>query len=439
MAGKFDNFHKIEMLLKHGRVRAATQFLYEQLEKYPDRIEPVLQLGAFYRRRKKYDLAKIIYERGLRKFPKAPALLSNYGNLLTDLKEFDLAEVYLLRARSIHSSHDIVRNLGLHYFHRGKPKEALALFELLVEDQPDNADYHWHRALCLLHLKRFKEGWEAYEWRTQLHPNLYPTRKYKKWCGENLSGKTICVTLEQGLGDALNFLRFVPLLHKLGAVVFLESKPVFEGVFKCISGVQLIDSDERVESIDYYVPIMSLPFLLGLTTENQLFELDQPLAIKERTAFSFPSSGKKKVGLIWAGKKTPKDRSCDLSNFNFLFFNSDIQVYSFQFDSRKSDIEKNGYENFIIDLSSHIYNFYETALLLKEMDYVITVDTSAAHLAGLIGVPVKLMLLHYSDWRWFEGKSTPWYPAMTLYRQHQPDDWSQAILELRRDLEMSEE
>ncbi len=424
------------MLLKHGRVRAATQFLYEQLEKYPDRIEPVLQLGAFYRRRKKFDLARIIYERSLRKFPKSPALLSNYGNLLTDLKEFDLAEIYLLQAHKIHGGQDIVRNLALHYFHRGKPTEALELFESLLANDPHNADYHWHHALCLLHLKRFGEGWEAYEWRTQLYPNLYPVRKYKRWRGENLFGKVIYVTLEQGLGDTLNFLRFVPLLHKLGATVYLESKPVFEELFRCIPNVCLVDADEVIEPVDYYVPIMSLPYRLGLTTEKQIFELDQPLALKGRTNFSFPSVDKKKIGLIWAGKKTPKDRSCELSHFSFLFCNPDIQVYSFQFDGRKSDIEKNGYENFVIDLSAHLYNFYETALLLKEMDCVITVDTSGAHLAGLVGVPVKLMLLHYSDWRWFEGKTSPWYPAMTLFRQHQPNDWSQAVFNLQQDLDM---
>jgi len=419
-------------LEKNRRFKAVEDLLHNLLDQSPSHLDASLQLGVFYRKYKKLPQAKLVYSRALSWHPHDAALLSNYGNVLSDLKEYEEAEQLLKKSLEIKPSPATTRNLALHYFHRGMPTQALALFNQLITENTNDADAHWHKALCLLHLKQFKEGWAEYEWRLKLHSHLYEVPKKALWQGEDLQGKSITLFSEQGLGDTLQFTRFINRLIKQGAKVILRVQEPLVPLLRHMRDVHVTSVLEPSIDTDYVLPLLSLPSVLKLETDNDLRLHGFRLGFQHEEAnYRIPETSNRKIGLIWAGKKTPKDRSCALENLSFLVENPNIDLFSFQFDSRKKDLTQLGFDRYITDLSPHIGDFLQTALLMQQMDVIISVDTSAAHLAGILGIETKLLLLHYSDWRWFEGASSPWYPEMTLIRQAKPNCWQAAIEQLK--------
>ncbi|MBF0354820.1 MAG: glycosyltransferase family protein [Alphaproteobacteria bacterium] len=368
--------------------------------------------------------------RALALHPNDPGTLSNLGNALRDCGRLAEAEAVLKKAVEIKpEAAEYWNNLGLVWRDANHPKECLSALDKALSIRPDYPEAAWDRALTLMMLNDYKNGFPAYESRWRLEkspPRAYP---YPRWQGEPLAGKFLFLHDEQGFGDALQFARFVSLLAAQGARIVMECQPELARLFKALPGVaQVVPRGTHIERADYWAPLLSLPGILGLGTDDLMPATPYLKAVSEPKA-RLIGQDRFKVGLVWAGKMTPRDRSIELERLLPLAADPRVLLVSLQIGPRKDDIEKLHARPLIADLSPAIQDFADTAALLAQLDLLVTIDTATAHLAGAMGIPTFLMLLYYSDWRWGpSGESTPWYASLRLFRQARYGDW-QAPLE----------
>ncbi|MEQ9566483.1 MAG: glycosyltransferase family 9 protein, partial [Pseudomonadales bacterium] len=189
-----------------------------------------------------------------------------------------------------------------------------------------------------------------------------------------------------------------------------------------VTGVgTLVEKGRPLPEFDLHVPLLSLPHVLGVgESDLQKISADPYITppVGKSVRLAPPPGTVLKVGLIWAGKLNPRDRSCALENLLPILSAKGAAFYSFQIDERRSDLDKLGLNAFVTDLGDHIHDFGDSAALMQAMDLVISIDSSPAHLAGALGVPVWMLQLYTTDWRWLVDRAdSPWYPTMRIYRQ----------------------
>lgn len=317
---------------------------------------------------------------------------------------------------------------------------AAKFLSVALESKPDDAQARFNRSLYLLGAGDWERGWPEYDSRMDLYTLDFPDMGVPLWKGNaSLDGKLIWVTNEQGVGDQIQFSRYVPWLQSKGASVIFDSRAEladfsFEnGVITRTMGlagkykVPLHPTTGRKP--DYQIPIMSLPSRHKTTPETV-----PPACWFKKVAEQFNvkidgEPGKKKIGLIWAGSKEhPGDhvRSMPLHALIPLTGNNDCEFYSFQVGERAPDLETCGAQPLIHGLALRMW--MQTAASLRHMDALVTVDTGCAHLAGAMGVKTFLMVSTEPDWRWgLEGDSTPWYPSFKIIRQEKRGDWAGVV------------
>jgi len=280
----------------------------------------------------------------------------------------------------------------------------------------------------------YAKGWPQYEhrWNFEHLAGTLPNFVSPRWAGQDLKGKTILVCHEQGLGDVIQFIRFVFGLHDAGAKVILQVNDNLAPLFSGSDVIdQIIDVADTPTDFDYWTPIMSVPGLLGVTLENLPHQLQYLTARTDLVKAWQDRLGFKKrlrVGICWSGRPDSwinqhKAMSLDYmlslikKNPNTEWINLQVECTAQQAEI----LEQHGVKNF----SSLIGNFADTAALIHHMDVVISVDTAVAHLSGALGRPVWIPLNWYgTDWRWLLGKdSSPWYPSARLFRQPAMGDW----------------
>ncbi|HET9716800.1 MAG TPA: tetratricopeptide repeat protein [Pseudolabrys sp.] len=316
-------------------------------------------------------------------------------------------------------------------------EEATACFRQALTLDRNYADAHFNNALSLLALGRLKEGFSEYEWRWKRTGMADLRRKYRGrlWLGEfPLDRRTILLTAEQGLGDTIQFVRYVPLLARSGTTVVLEVQPELQALLGQMSGVSsCIARGESLPRYDVYCPLGSLPH--ALKTEAELIPADIPYlqADAARIAKWRPSIEAlpgKRIAIAWAGHAqhaNDRNRSIDLRLLESLFGMEGVSFVSIQRELRSDDatvLESHG----ITSLGPGLVDMADTAAVTASVDLTIAVDTSVAHLAGAMGRPVWVMLPFSPDWRWTAaGERSPWYPQARLYRQRAIGDWPNVI------------
>lgn len=333
---------------------------------------------------------------------------------------------------------------------RGFAEEALACQAKIVEELPGYALGHFNFAAQLLANGDYARGWREYEWRW--HCPDFPSFNRRHlplplWQGESLAGKHILVWMEQGHGDAIQFLPLVSRLLKQGAKVTLEVVPNLIRLFSAsLPGVSVLARPERPEQpskgegLDCRVPIMSLPMRLGLSADDlplasaYMHPLGKDASIwRERLS----SSVGLKVGLVWAGdSKHGSDhrRSLGFEWLRPLLDVSGVSWHSLQMGPAARQLQNAAG---VRDLAPQFRDFADTAAAVSALDLVITVDTAVAHLAAAMGKPVWLLLSALGEWRWgYEAETTPWYPVMRLFRQPRPGAWEDVIRAVRDALVM---
>ncbi len=321
--------------------------------------------------------------------------------------------------------------------------EALRSCESAVALAPDFAFGHWNHSLLLLLMGDLRAGFDKYHWRWQTDTFQVIRRKFPQplWLGQqDLHGATVLLHAEQGLGDTIQFCRYAPLLAERGARVIFEVETALYDLLRTLPGVDtLVRQRDPLPAFDLYCPLMSLPIGCGTTLDTvpcavpylrtnpaKVWAWQDRLGPKTRPH----------VGLVWSGSTTHQAdhlRSLMLSDL-LDSLPAEFEYISLQKEIRPGDmdaVQPSGMAHFGDDLLT----MDDTAALCACMDLVIAVDTSVAHLAGALGLPVWVLLPHMPDWRWLlERSDSPWYPSARLYRQQRAGDWSAPLAQVRADL-----
>ncbi len=333
----------------------------------------------------------------------------------------------------------------------GRDADALKAHDKAVELDPRKASAHFKRSLTLLTLGQYSEGWEEYEWRKKL-PVPIGVRTFSQpqlSRIENVKGATVFIYGEQGLGDCIQFCRYATLLAEQGAKVILESPKALFQMFKSLNGVsQLIEAGQPVPAFDYHCAIMSLPHLFKTTLESIPSRVPYLFAGTDKIEKWSNRLGKKakpRIGLVWSGGFRPDQpdmwavsqrKKMPLTKFSPLK-DIDAEFYSLQKGeaavSELKTLQSNHWDGpAIIDLTDELNDFSDTAALIENLDLIISVDTSTAHLAGAMAKPVWVLNRFDIDWRWLPN--SPWYPGTKIYKQKEPDNWDDVIATVRTDL-----
>jgi tetratricopeptide (TPR) repeat protein len=335
-------------------------------------------------------------------------------------------------------------------------EDALASYDKAIALKPDYADAFVSQSLFFLMMGRFEQGWRQYEWRKKQNKPIAP-RTYPRplWLGEqNIEGKTLFIHWEQGLGDLIQFCRYAKLAADLGARVILEAPKPLMSLLTTLSGVaQLIETGSPLPPFDYQCPLLSLPLAFKTTLSSipatipyLKCNLEKSRLWKERLG----ERHKRKVGLVWSGGLRPDQpemwfidsrRNIPLDKLAVLK-HPDIDFYSLQkgepAESELAELLRHNWEGpHIVDFTSQLNDFSDTAALVENLDLVVTVDTSTAHLAGALGKPVWILNRFDTCWRWLLNRNdSPWYPTVKLYRQEKAGHWDDVVRRIKMDLDV---
>ena len=383
--------------------------------------------------------AEIHCKRAIALNPNDAAAFNNLGNVLQASGCLAEAAASYRRALALRPNYPVAHmNLGNALQSEGKLEEAVAQYERALAIHPNYAQAHMNKALTDLLRGDFAAGWRGHEWRWQIDRPLSPRLSLKEpqWRGAPLNGARILLHSEQGLGDCIQFLRYIPMVQAAGGDVVLEVPRSMRRIAELLPHVgDLVVSGEPRPPFDCHCPLMSLPLAFGTTLETipaQVPYLSAPQeACRMAEAYPWPNDGLR-VGLVWSGNpKHLKDRrrSIPFSAFEPLIKTQGVHFFSLQVGGVQGALSASGAT--VIDLAPLIEDMGDTAALIAQLDIVITVDTSVAHLAGALGKPVWLLLSNDPDWRWLlERDDSPWYPTAKLFRQLSPGDWPEVIAQV---------
>ncbi len=384
------------------------------------------------------------FHRVLRIRPGARAALNNLGNAWRSLLDHRQAIACFQEAlRTAPGDIEIHLNLGNTWRESGHLDEAEKSLRRALELRPDFAEAHWDLAFVLLLRGDFRRGFEEYEWRwrrAHFTPAQFPM---PPWRGEDPRGRNLLVWVEQGAGDAIQFVRLVRVLAGRGARVALECLPSLAPLLGSAEGVdRVIPRGEPLEGFDGQVPLLSLPNLLGLTLDTvpgNTPYLGVPAG--RQAPLPVPGDGRgrsRSVGLVWQGHpehKNDRHRSIPFERLEPLLDTPGVTFYSLQVGAAAAAPPVRPPSGKLIDLAPMIHDFGDTATLIQQLDLVISVDTSAIHLTGALGKPGWLLLPCAPDWRWLLGRDdSPWYPTLRLFRQPRPGDWDTVVRDVRQAL-----
>jgi Tfp pilus assembly protein PilF len=378
--------------------------------------------------------------------PDIPEAWANLGNEFGNDDQYDEAMVCYQRALKLRPDYaDAHCNLGA-LFQKTLPTldPAIAAYEKAISLQEDFALAHWDLGLALLLRGDYPRGLPEYEWRWKTDTVVMP-RKFPqpRWDGSDLAGKTILLYAEQGFGDTIHMARYAPLVAARGGRVILECQPPLSRLLLNLSGVErIIPAGERLPPFDVHCPLLSLPLLFKTTVETipaSVPYLRAEPELVEQWSKKLPRDvGVQYVGLVWAGRpenKNDRNRSMRLKDFAPLAAIKNVRFVSLQLGPAAAQSRRPPPGLELIDFTSDLHDFADTAGMMAHLDLVIAVDTSVAHLAGALAKPVWVLIPTMPDWRWMlQREDSPWYPTMRLFRQTTRGDWNEVMQRVKLEL-----
>lgn len=421
----------------------AEQSLRRALQLRPDFVPVWNSLGLVLMAENRVVEALDAYRHALSLAPDHVEALNNLGHAL--LWQGALWEAASAFERAIALKPQLAEphlNLGIVRNKQDQPERAIEAFDRALQLAPDLDEAHLNRGMALLTLGRFREGWPEYEYRWG--GTLAHTRRAFEcplWRGDtSLEGRTILLYAEQGLGDTLQFVRYVPLVAERGASVLLEVQPGLKSLLSGFPGVTAIfGKGDSLPEFDVHCPLLSLPRAFETELDSIPASVPYVAAAAERiTAWrkrldSTPN--RLNVGLAWSGN--PHHRNDHARSTSYAVIRPIVEevpaaFYCLQKEVRQSDRDALAATPHVHELAADLD---DTAAIISLLDVVITVDTAFAHFAGALGRPVWILLPFSADWRWLRHRSdTPWYPTARLFRQPSSGDWAPVIDEVRRAL-----
>ncbi|WP_346355331.1 tetratricopeptide repeat protein [Azotosporobacter soli] len=402
----------------------------------PKRAEGYNNLALVFIETRRFAEAEACLEVALSLAPECAAIHNNLGLASEELGKLEEAKKYYraaIRRDAMYAQ--AYYNLGNLLKKALQLPEAEECLEQAVYLQPEYGEAHHSLATLKLLQGRFAEGWRQYDkWRMK-----QPTRRAQgipRWSGETLQGRSILLYYEQGFGDTIQFVRYAPLVAALGAAVVVWLPSELGGVFDAL--------DEKIsihigavrpeQAFDFACPLPSLPALLH-EGEPTLLATPIPYAAASSAlrcawraridARRLP--GRLKIGIVWAGNPghhNDANRSIPFEQFRALLREKDVEWHSLQVGRSSDDLQDESAQD-VLDWSAQLTDFSQTAAALDQLDLLIAVDSSVAHLAGAMGKPVWLLVPFLPDWRWqLKREDSYWYPSMRLFRQEKNGDWA---------------
>jgi len=439
-----------------GDVRTAESIYRQVLAQFPNNAETHVYLGIALFDQRRFQESVDSYRRALAIRSNFPIAWNNLGNSLRMLGNIDEADRCL--ATSTQQKPDYLsplKNRGTLWIWAGEVERGLHWYHEALKFAPQDPELHRNLGVIYLLQERYAEGWPEYRWRWNFIDGGRPAHHYPVWQGEEVEGKTVLLYPEQGLGDAIQFVRVAATLKAAGARTVVTCPPHLVPLFTSAPGIDLLlpDGVPMFERIDYQASFLdvvdhwfaksgSLAIGAGTTDLSSGYLSVSPQLIDYWKRSLGHSEAKKRVGICWQGN--PKHhadiyRSVKLTEFEGIASLPNVSLISLQHGIGTEQIASAPFREAIKLLPEDIDKsggaFLDTAAIMKNLDLVITTDTSTAHLAGALGVPVWVILGKVPDWRWLQhGATTHWYPSMRLFRQTTIGDWSGVMRQIEDEL-----
>jgi tetratricopeptide (TPR) repeat protein len=421
----------------------AAAHLRRATELKPDFAVAHANLGQAFTELNRWDEAIAAYERAAALDPDDASIRVNLAFARDDPAGIADAEVQCRRLIAARSNLPEGHNaLGLILQKQNRLEESLESYRRAIALKPDFVPAVINESLVLLLLGRYDEAWPKYEWRRRLPMLRRNERAQPAWQGDDVSTKTILLHSEQGFGDTIQFLRYVPLVAARARQVILEiPRPLVRLAASLpIDNITIVPNNRPPAAADMHAPLLGLPRIFGTRVDNipgRVPYLMPRRPLVERWARTLGADARFKVGLAWAGNpehKGNRSRSLTLGRLAPLLAVAGVGWYGIQVGPPANQVKRLPRDT-LADLSPRLTDFAETAGAILNLDLVIAVDTAVAHLAGALDRAAWIMVAFPPDWRWLLGRDdSPWYPSVRLYRQPAPGDWDSVIARLAADL-----
>ncbi len=471
-------FEQASRMMDRGNYLPAIEHLEKSLALKPDFPEAWYNLGYIFHAIGRLDQAQLAYANACRHRPGFTEALVNRAVVLMELGDhaaaqqcfgralaidpfradahYNLGNLCLAKGRHREAAQHFMRaatidplhfrawgNLGWTFYETGQYQEAEKYYAMALTINPEYAEAHLNLAVLCLLQGRFSRGWKHYSWRFRVADwkRIYPHRlKTPCWDGSDLNGRTILVHTEQGIGDCLQFVRYLPLVKAKGGRIVFESRKSLASLLESLPSIDrlcILDPDKPNETgVDCHIGLASLPAVFGTTAETIPAEVPYLWAQAEKVGTwqkKLPE-GRLRVGLVWGGNATYRQRSLDLAELTPLL-EAFPEIAFIGLQKGPAAGQAAGNRLLAANLGPELKDFADTAAVVHCLDLIISIDTAAAHLAGAMARPVWTLLPRFSDWRWgTDGGQSPWYPTMRLFRQPVPGDWAAVVAMLKEAL-----
>ncbi|WP_263833872.1 tetratricopeptide repeat protein [Sulfurospirillum oryzae] len=424
-----------------GNLFASFKAYHQAIEPYlnaislaPEKTQAYNNLGVAYKELGQNKESLEAYQKVLALNPKDSAVYNNLGNLLRNMGDLKGALEHLKYSIALNPDYaDAYSNVGAVYKEAKEYQAAIPYYQKALALKPEHTNANFDMALIELTFGNYESGWKRYEHRLKMSELIAKIHPYKTpmWRGESLLGKTLLLQNEQGYGDNIMFIRYVSFFVAMGAKVIVRTRPELVSLFAFVEGIDAVYSEEEAIPLhDYYLPLLSAPFYFKTTLET-IPKAFPYLHVKHQTVTLSLDKQRLNIGLVWSSSRTNKDfnnKYIGLFQYKSLFEIPNTAWYSLQVGEDALEIEKEGLEDKIVDLSPHLIDFAATAQMIQKLDLVITMDTAVAHLCGALHKEAWVLVPKPADWRWMqEGDRTPWYESLILFRQVNKGDWSVPI------------
>lgn len=437
-------FDRAVDLHRNGQLHEAETQYRIVLSQSPGSAMAWTNFGALLRKQGKFAQAIAAHRRALEIKPDLTNARANLANALYDFGEAE--EAVPLREDLLAEDPDNwtrIRDLAVALRGCWRNQDCIDLVNAAEARLGANEPCRLQRALALLMLGSYGEGFRDFEARYSGDEVALPRNvPWPRWSGEPLSGKSILILPEQGLGDAILMARFLPALKAAGAEVSMVVKPPLRRLFKNLDGLDhMLDGVKHRDHFDFYTPNMSLPHLVGMPANGPpplpMLDIPDDSKAQARTQVA-PFDDRFKIGIVWTGSLTYRAnhrRSTTPESFLGLVGIPGVQLFSLYKGDAHQELPDSGMTGLIVDACGEDRDFADTAALISEMDLMITTDTAVVHVAASLGKPVWNMLTHEGFWLYGSGETTPWYPSMRLFRQEKSEDWTKLFGRVQTALE----
>ena len=437
-----------EKLQQHD---AAIEALKKASELDPHSFDAWHQLGNLYRHVERLEDAVMPYRKAAEQQPNNLHVMMDLANTLNMLNQNEESlKLYQQILAKNPNAISALYNFGFTLKKMDKLERALDVYEQVLAKKPDYAPVHFSLASIYLALGNLEKGWEEYEWRWKAHNENEKRFNIPVWQGEDLIGRTLLVYAEQGLGDTLQFVRYLKVLKEKSKHIriVLETQSPLAALLKLQPYIdQVISRRDQLPHCHYQIPLMSLPHILKTRLETIPADIPYLTPDKDRVAFwkeKLSQDTNFKIGICWQGnarystqalRRAVASKSLPLQAFKPLAEIPGVSIYSLQQVDGTEQVASCDFKDKLMlfdETFDKTYgSFMDSAAVMQQLDLVVSVDTGVCHLAAAMGVPTWILLPFPADWRWLRNRTdSPWYSSVRLFRQQQLGDWNSSIQDI---------